>query len=343
MPAACPEAPNQDATNPDHLEEKIQKEKRCSEGWKKGVFHRLGDKEKGISAYSGSSRHQSHHSSRRDTESYYQSSHSRGTVPAPKRHHDRKTYTRKGGRMPESEDSAGGHWKSKSKKQRSSIKDEDLSQPWVCKETGPFTPRIRYFDLPKRICMPSHVKTYDGSKDLEDHLKIFQAAAKVERWAMPTWCHMFNSTLIGNVRVWFDDLLPESIDSYDDLKEAFLINYLQQKKCFKDPVEIHHIKQREEESTEYFVRRFKTESRDVKGAPEVKRISRFMHGITNPELIKRLHDKILKSVDEMWKITTAFLRGEVAASNQERKKTFPPWKQQDVGYRQNFKKGGFKN
>ncbi|GKF85217.1 hypothetical protein Tco_0250115, partial [Tanacetum coccineum] len=50
------------------------------------------------------------------------------------------------------------------------------------------------------------------------------------------------------------------------------------------------------------------------------RISGFMHGITNPELIKRLHDKIPKSVDEIWKITTAFLRGEVAAGNQERKK-----------------------
>ncbi|GJT96996.1 hypothetical protein Tco_1092514 [Tanacetum coccineum] len=52
----------------------------------KGVFHRLGDKEKGMSAYSGSSRRQSYHSSRGDTESYYQSSRSRGTEPAPKRH-----------------------------------------------------------------------------------------------------------------------------------------------------------------------------------------------------------------------------------------------------------------
>ncbi|GKB87571.1 reverse transcriptase domain-containing protein [Tanacetum coccineum] len=171
-------------------------------------------------------RRQSHHSSRGDTESYYQSSRSRGTEPAPKRHHDRKAYSRKGGRMSESEDSAGEHWKSKSKKKRSSMEDEDLSQPWVCEETDPFTPRIRYFDLPKRIRLPSHVKTYDGSKDPEDHLKKFQAAAKVERWAMPMWCHMFNSTLTGNARVWFDDLLPESIDSYDDLKEAFLANYL---------------------------------------------------------------------------------------------------------------------
>ncbi|GJS68631.1 reverse transcriptase domain-containing protein [Tanacetum coccineum] len=309
----------------------------------KGVFHRLDDKEKGMSAYSGSSRRQSCHNSRGDTESYYQNSRSRGTEPAPKRHHDRKAYSRKGEMMSESEDSAGGHWKSKSKKQKSSVEDEDLSQPWVCEETDPFTLRIRYFYLPKRICMPSYVKMYDESEDPEDHIKIFQSVAKVEQWAMPTLCYMFNFTLIGNARVWFDDLLPESINSYDDLKEAFLANYLQQKKCIKDPVEIHHIKQREGESIEYFVRRFKIESRDVKGAPEVMRISRFMHGITNPELIKRLHDKIPKSVDKMWKITTDFLRGEVAAGNQERKKTFSPWRQQDTRHRQNFKKRGFKN
>ncbi|GJY50654.1 reverse transcriptase domain-containing protein [Tanacetum coccineum] len=46
-------------------------------------------------------------------------------------------------------------------------------------------------------------------------------------------------------RVWFADLPPESIDSYGDLKKEFLATYLQQKKCIKDPVEIHHIKQRE--------------------------------------------------------------------------------------------------
>ncbi|GJY33926.1 reverse transcriptase domain-containing protein [Tanacetum coccineum] len=116
--------------------------------------------------------------------------------------------------------------------------------------------------------MTCNVKTYDGSEDLKDLLKIFQAAAKVERWAMPTWCHMFNSKLTRSARVWFDDLPSESVDSYDDLKKAFLVNFLQQKKCIKDPVKIHHIKQREGESTKDFVQCFKAESRHVKGAPE---------------------------------------------------------------------------
>ncbi|GJS59347.1 reverse transcriptase domain-containing protein [Tanacetum coccineum] len=95
-----------------------------------------------------------------------------------------------------------------------------------------------------------------------------ESAAKTKRWKMPTWCHMFNSTLTGNARVWFDDLPKDLIDNYDDIKKAFLENYLQQKKCIKDPVKIHNIRQRDGESTEEFVRRYKLECRDVKGAPE---------------------------------------------------------------------------
>nr|GEV91939.1 reverse transcriptase domain-containing protein [Tanacetum cinerariifolium] len=129
-------------------------------------------------------------------------------------------------------------------------------------------------------------------------------------------------------KVWFGDLPPESIDSYDDLKKAFLENYLLQKKYIKDPIEIHNIKQRDEESTKDFVRRYKIESRDIKGAPECMRISRFVYGIINPKLIKHLHDKIPKTVDKMMRVTISFLRGEVAASNHEWKKSFPPWKQQ---------------
>ncbi|GJY09895.1 reverse transcriptase domain-containing protein [Tanacetum coccineum] len=205
--------------------------KRLKEG---GVFKRLGSRGKSVSAH---------------LDSYSWNSHSK-YIEA----------------LSESEDSEGGHWKSRPKKKKLYREEDDLSQPWVCEEVDPFTPRICYFDFPKTR-MPSHIKTYDGSEDLEDHLKIFQAAAKTERWAMPTWCHMFNSTLTGNARVWFDDLLPESIDSYDHLKKAFLENYLQQKKCIKDPIEIYNIKQREGESTKDFVKRYKLESRDVKGAP----------------------------------------------------------------------------
>ncbi|GJZ69311.1 hypothetical protein Tco_0632861 [Tanacetum coccineum] len=164
-----------------------------------GVFNRLGGKGKSVSAHS---------------ESRYQSSRLKRMESVPRKRHHEGTCSRRIEMLSKSENSVGGHWKSKSKNQKSSIEDDDLSQPWVCEETDPFTPRIRYFELPKKIRMLSNVKTYDGSDDPKDHLKKFQAAAKMECWTMPTWCHMFNSTLIKSARIWFDVLLPESIDSY---------------------------------------------------------------------------------------------------------------------------------
>nr|GEW49181.1 reverse transcriptase domain-containing protein [Tanacetum cinerariifolium] len=175
-------------------------------------------------AYSNDSRRRSYYSSRRDTESCYQSSRSRGPESVPKKNNSKKESSRKTEALSGGEDSVGGHSKSRSKRQKSGVEEYDLPQPW--------------------------------------------AAAKMERWAMPTWCHMFNSTLTKNARLWFEDLPKESIDSYDDLKKAFLENYLQQKKCIKDPVEIHNIKQRDRESMEEFVRRYKPECRDQEAGPK---------------------------------------------------------------------------
>ncbi|GKC31093.1 reverse transcriptase domain-containing protein [Tanacetum coccineum] len=291
-----------------------------------GVFNRLGRKEPATSARPNS-RQRSPQAKRVEVEA--------------RRRQQKGTPSRTTSQYSESEDSEGGHWKSKSRRQRSNTYEDDLSQPWTCEERNPFTPRIRHFSLP-RTRMPSHVKTYDGSGDPEDHLKLFQSAAKTEGWAMPTWCHMFNSTLTGNARVWFDKLPKESIDSYEDLRTAFRENYLQQTKHIKDPVEIHHIKQRDGESTEDFMERYKAEVLDVEGAPECMRISGFMHGITHPGLIKRLYERIPRSMDEMYRMTTSFLQGEVAALSHGQRKASSSWKPSEGGNKPNFKKG-FKN
>ncbi|GJQ89265.1 reverse transcriptase domain-containing protein [Tanacetum coccineum] len=248
-----------------------------------GVFDRLGRKEPG--AYTRSDSHR-------------QSSQAKGTeVPARKHHHEGTSSRRTSG-YSESEDSERGHWKSKSKRHRSNTYEDDLSQPWTCEERNPFTTRIRHFDFP-RTRMPSHVKIYDGSGDPEDHIKLFQSAAKTERWAMPTWCHMFNSTLTGNARVCKQNTL------------RIQWRYITSSK-------------RDGESTEDFMERYKEEVLDVEGAPECMKISGFMHGITHPDLIKRLYEKIPRSMDEMYRVTTSFLQGEVAAFSHGRKKAPTP-------------------
>ncbi|GJY90597.1 hypothetical protein Tco_0505793 [Tanacetum coccineum] len=97
-----------------------------------GVFKRLGSKGRSMSARSDS--------------------------------HNQPSYLRYTCALLESEDNKGSHWKSRAKKKKPSREEDDLSQPWVCEEVDPFTPRICYFDFLKTR-MPSHVKTYDGSED----------------------------------------------------------------------------------------------------------------------------------------------------------------------------------
>ncbi|GJV81417.1 reverse transcriptase domain-containing protein [Tanacetum coccineum] len=88
--------------------------------------------------------------------------------------------------------------------------------------------------------------------------------------------------------------------------------------------------------------RYKAEVLDVEGAPKCMRISEFMHGITHPGLIKRLYERILRSMDEMYRMTMPFLQGEVAAFSHGRRKESSSWKQSERGDKPNFKKG-FKN
>ncbi|GJR60642.1 reverse transcriptase domain-containing protein [Tanacetum coccineum] len=125
-------------------------------------------------------------------------------------------------------------------------------------------------------------------------------------------------------RVWFDELPLESIDGYKDLKVAFLAYFMQQKKYVKDPVEIYNIKQRDGETIEEFMERFKVETGRMKGAPECMRIFGFMHGVNNPELTKRLNEHVPKTMGEMMIATTAFIRGEATAAG--KKKGHASWK-----------------
>ncbi|GJT64590.1 reverse transcriptase domain-containing protein [Tanacetum coccineum] len=206
-----------------------------------------------------------------------------------------------------------GHWKSKNKYRGD--EDEDMSRPWRRQKVDAFTRRISDFSEDKKRRMPANVKTYDGTGDPDDHLKIFESAATIENWPQPVWCHMFNSTLVGNARNWFSKLPRRSIDGFEELRRAFRLNFTQRKKCAKNPVELARVKQRQGESTGAYVERYKDECIHVKACPEILKISGFMNGINNPELIKRLNDRVPQTFDELMKRTRSFIQGEAAAAD----------------------------
>ncbi|GJW21979.1 hypothetical protein Tco_0032601 [Tanacetum coccineum] len=126
---------------------------------------------------------------------------------------------------------------------------------------------------------------------------------------------------IRNFRSSRKTRMPNNMKTYDGSGDPE--DHLK-KKHVKDPVEIHNIKQRDGETIEEFMERFKVETRRMKGAPECMKISGFMHEVNNPELTKRLNEHVLKTLEDMMTTTTTFIRGETATAS--KKEVHTPWK-----------------
>nr|GFA65554.1 reverse transcriptase domain-containing protein [Tanacetum cinerariifolium] len=78
----------------------------------------------------------------------------------------------------DNEDEETGHWKSRNEYRNQ--EDEDMSRPWYRQKVDAFTRRISDFSEDKRRRMLANVKTYDGTGDPDDHLKIFESTATIE-------------------------------------------------------------------------------------------------------------------------------------------------------------------
>nr|GEX80451.1 reverse transcriptase domain-containing protein [Tanacetum cinerariifolium] len=191
-------------------------------------------------------------------------------------------------------DSSNGRHKKSTRHQPTN--EDDLKKPWTCEEENPFTPRILNFESSRKKRMPNNVKTYDGTRDPEDHVKVFQAAVQVER--------RLQGPESGILGLFY---------AIEEVRQGSRRNPQHQTKGG--------------ETIEEFMERFKIETGRMKGAPKCMRISGFMHGVNNPELTKRLNEHVPKTMEEMMITTTAFIRGEAAAAS--KKKGHASWKPQD--------------
>ncbi|GJW09110.1 reverse transcriptase domain-containing protein, partial [Tanacetum coccineum] len=146
-------------------------------------------------------------------------------------------------------------------KGKAKIGDEDLSKPFKKVLKCPFTRRIVEFSSPGE-------------------------------WPMPVWCRMFQQTLDGKARAWFDKLPPGSIDNCGSLQEKFLNRFGMLKACDKDPTEISKIVRKANETLFHFKERWVSESNAIPNVPELMQISSFMSSHKCPELAKRFFDNV---------------------------------------------------
>ncbi|GJU71750.1 reverse transcriptase domain-containing protein [Tanacetum coccineum] len=168
-------------------------------------------------------------------------------------------------------------------------KDEDLKKSYKEVLKFPFTRRIIEFSAPSHR-MPTNLKIYDGSTDPDDHITRFVGAANQGEWEMPVWCRMFQQTLDGPTRGWFDRMPNGCIDSWADLRERFAERFDLRRKCSKDPTKVSKIIRRANETLPDFKERWTEEMGYIQGVPEVMQISAFMTNSKCPKLARRFAD-----------------------------------------------------
>ncbi|GJT60432.1 reverse transcriptase domain-containing protein [Tanacetum coccineum] len=94
---------------------------------------------------------------------------------------------------------------------------------------SPFTSRIRDYDMPDRLKVPTNLKTYDRMSDPDDHLTVFMGTM-------------------------------DEINNFYELRDRFRANFLQQRRFQKTQAEILGIRQRSNESLRDYLGRFGKET-----------------------------------------------------------------------------------
>ncbi|GJV43445.1 reverse transcriptase domain-containing protein [Tanacetum coccineum] len=205
--------------------------------------------------------------------------------------------------------------------------DDGLKKPYKEVLESPFTKRIIEFSALNHR-MPTNLRIYDGSTDPDDHISSFVGAANQGEWEMPVWCRMFQQTLDGPARGWFDRMPNGCIDNWANLREMFVERFALRRRCSKDPTEVLKIVRKANESLLNFKERWTEEIWYIQGVPKVMQISAFMRNSKCLELARRFFDQVPQTVTEMMKRVDDFVKSEDAFKSTE----LPKGEQSDRGH-----------
>ena len=89
----------------------------------------------------------------------------------------------------------------------------------------PFSSRIIHYDPPRGFLVPKF-SAYDGSSDPFDHIMHYRRLMTIDMRNDELLCKVFPASLQGQALSWFHQLLPNSVDNFWDLSEAFVGQYL---------------------------------------------------------------------------------------------------------------------
>ncbi|GKV17197.1 hypothetical protein SLEP1_g27733 [Rubroshorea leprosula] len=134
------------------------------------------------------------------------------------------------------------------------------------------------------------LETYDGMKDLDDHLHAFYSCMQAQNASYELMCKMFPSAFRGNAQTWYYSLPPRSISSYTEMTSTFATKFSSRRLIRKTTSELMRVKQRDRESLKNYMSRFNDVVLEVSSFNQAVGIATVIPGLQH----ERFRDSLIK-------------------------------------------------
>ncbi|XP_023879261.1 uncharacterized protein LOC111991700 [Quercus suber] len=163
---------------------------------------------------------------------------------------------------------------------------------------SPFTMAVLECPVPLKFHLPQ-LKPFDGLKDPQDHLNTFKTTLGLQRPSNEIMRCSFPTTLKGPTREWFTKLPTSSIDSFEELSNAFLCHFVKGQQSKRPANHLLTIRQGEKDTLRSYIKRFTRETLDVDEVDDKVQLTTFKAGLKSREFVVSLAKNPSKTLAEM--------------------------------------------
>ena len=158
------------------------------------------------------------------------------------------------------------------------------------------------------------IETFDGMKDLVDHLNSYKNHMELYGYQDPVRYRAFSITLKGPALAWFNRLPSSSISSFRELSIVFVTHFIRARTYRKPSYHLLTIKQGPQENLRSYVQRFNAESLKVNIPVEKFSITTFIArlGVQSKDLMFSISMNPQASMAEVLAKAEKYINGEEA-------------------------------
>ncbi|XP_065618685.1 uncharacterized protein LOC136062902 [Quercus suber] len=176
---------------------------------------------------------------------------------------------------------------------------------------SPFTTAVLDCPVPSKFRLPQ-LEPFDGLKDPQDHLNTFKTTLGLQQPPDEILCRSFPTTLKGAARELFTKLPTSSIDTFEQLSNAFLRHFIGGQRLKRTADHLLTIRQGEKETLRLYVKRFTRETLEVDEADDMVQLTTFKAGLKSRELVTSLAKNPPKTMAKMLLKAQKYMNAEDA-------------------------------